>query len=74
MFHIVGNSSFKSPKGTEIYRMCKIESRAVIQKGRGQVIGGTQDEAWFKSSVNNLAGRKKEANGNLADNQFLLLK
>lgn len=35
MFHIVGNSSFKSPKGTEIYRMCKIESGAVIQKGRG---------------------------------------
>lgn len=45
MFHIVGNSSFKSPEGTEIYSMCKIESRAVIQKGRGQVIGGTQDEA-----------------------------
>lgn len=45
MFHIVGNSSFKSPKGTEVYRMCKIESRAEIQKGRGQVIGGTQDEA-----------------------------
>ena len=44
MFHVVGNSSFKSPKGTEIYCMCKIESRAVIQKGREQVIGGTQDE------------------------------
>lgn len=61
MFHVVGNSSFKSPKGTEIYHMCKIESRAVIQKGREQVIGGTQDETWFKSSVNNLEGKKKRS-------------
>ena len=43
--------------------MCKIESRAVIQKGRWQVIRGTQDEGWFKSSVNILEGKKKKQVG-----------
>lgn len=73
MFHRVENSSFKGPKQTDIYRMCKIESRPVIQEGIEQVIRGTQDEAWFKSCVNNLE-EKRAANGNSGDNRLSLLE